>query len=235
MVVCVCLRPCRFSLCPCFVMYVCDLFPFDHLGRLPTFQRGARRLRGCRPRRRLLAQRSHKQVDTRIVVLRAKPGSGLALTMDEASSLCLGLGLTRYIYVYIYIYIYIYQLSSQRRTFAHLGNQDCCVHIHTVNLSVAVNPSRRGASHVKSIAPYPGVHHWPLHDIFIATIVCCVAYKREPGRGVVYCPIVVHWYSTRVGNAGGRGGMKGWLSRAQQPRSKRISCKGLGSPDWQSR
>jgi len=46
---------------------------------------------------------------------------------------------------------------------------------------------------------------WPLHDIVITNIVWCIAYKREVGRGVVYCPIIVQWYCTRVGNAGGRG------------------------------
>jgi len=32
---------------------------------------------------------------------------------------------------------------------------------------------------------------WPLHDIDITNIVWCLAYKREFGEGVVYCPIVV--------------------------------------------
>jgi len=51
-------------------------------------------------------------------------------------------------------------------------------------------------------------------------------YKLEFGGGVVYCPITVQSYCTRVGNAGKRGGMNGWLIRAQQPRSKAISCIG---------
>jgi len=33
---------------------------------------------------------------------------------------------------------------------------------------------------------------WPLHDIVITNIVWCSAYKREVGRGVVYCPRIVH-------------------------------------------
>jgi len=35
------------------------------------------------------------------------------------------------------------------------------------------------------------VHPWPLHDIVITNIVWCIADKREVGRGVVYCPIIV--------------------------------------------
>jgi len=46
---------------------------------------------------------------------------------------------------------------------------------------------------------------WPLHDIVITNNVWCIVYKRKVGRGVVYCPIIVQWYCTRVGNAGGRG------------------------------
>jgi len=46
---------------------------------------------------------------------------------------------------------------------------------------------------------------WPLHDIVITNIVWCIADKREVGRGVIYCAIIVQSYSTRVGNAGGRG------------------------------
>jgi len=58
-------------------------------------------------------------------------------------------------------------------------------------------------------------------------MVWCIVYKRELGKGVVYCPMIVQWYYTRVGNAGWRGGGgNGWLIREQQPRSKRISCKG---------
>jgi len=41
--------------------------------------------------------------------------------------------------------------------------------------------------------------------IVIANIVRCIAYKRPVGGGVVYCPIIVQQYCTRVGNAGGRG------------------------------
>jgi len=32
---------------------------------------------------------------------------------------------------------------------------------------------------------------WPLHDIVIANIVWCMAYTREVGGGVLYCPIAV--------------------------------------------
>ena len=46
---------------------------------------------------------------------------------------------------------------------------------------------------------------WPLHDLVITNIVWCIAYKREVARGVIYCPIIVQLYCTRVGNAGGRG------------------------------
>jgi len=39
-----------------------------------------------------------------------------------------------------------------------------------------------------------------------------MAYKQEVGRGAIYCAIVVQWYCTRVGNAGGRGGANdGWF------------------------
>ena len=44
---------------------------------------------------------------------------------------------------------------------------------------------------------------WPLHDIAITDIVWCIAYKRESGGEVVYSPIIVQSYCTRVGNAGG--------------------------------
>jgi len=57
-----------------------------------------------------------------------------------------------------------------------------------------------------------GTVTWPLHDIVITNIVWCIAYKRAVGRGVLYCPIIVQSYCTRVGNAGGRGEWKvGWL------------------------
>ena len=49
------------------------------------------------------------------------------------------------------------------------------------------------------------VSGWPLHDIVITNIVWCIADKREVGRGVVYCPIIVQSSRTRVGNAGERG------------------------------
>jgi len=47
---------------------------------------------------------------------------------------------------------------------------------------------------------------WPLHDIVIVitNLVLCIAFKRKVGRRVVYCPIIVRYYCTRVGNAGGR-------------------------------
>jgi len=32
---------------------------------------------------------------------------------------------------------------------------------------------------------------WPLDEIVITNIVWCIAYKREFGGGVVYCPIIV--------------------------------------------
>ena len=31
---------------------------------------------------------------------------------------------------------------------------------------------------------------WPSHDIDMPNSVCCIAYTREVGRGVVYCPII---------------------------------------------
>jgi len=45
----------------------------------------------------------------------------------------------------------------------------------------------------------------------MTNIVWCIAYKRGVGRRVVYCPIVVQLYCSRVGNAGGRGGKDGWF------------------------
>jgi len=72
---------------------------------------------------------------------------------------------------------------------------------------------------------YEGGAPWPLHDIVITNIVWCLAYKRAVGRGVVYCPRIVEQNCTRLGNAAGRGGLKGRLTRAQQPRSKGIPCK----------
>ena len=46
---------------------------------------------------------------------------------------------------------------------------------------------------------------WPLHDIAVANIVWCMAYTREVGGGIVYCPIVGQSYCTNIGNADGRG------------------------------
>jgi len=65
-------------------------------------------------------------------------------------------------------------------------------------------------SHVKAnlpsgTVPLAGAGRWPLHDIAINNIVWCTAYEREGGREVIYCPIIVESYSTRVNNAGGRG------------------------------
>jgi len=37
----------------------------------------------------------------------------------------------------------------------------------------------------------PRVKGWPLHGIVIANTTWCIAYKREVGRGVVHCPIIV--------------------------------------------
>jgi len=46
---------------------------------------------------------------------------------------------------------------------------------------------------------------WPLHDIAIANIVCCMAYKSGVGGGVVCCAMDVQRYCNSAGNAGGRG------------------------------
>ena len=43
---------------------------------------------------------------------------------------------------------------------------------------------------------------WLLHDIAIANILLCMAYKRGVGGRVVYCVIVEQWYCIRVGFAG---------------------------------
>jgi len=51
--------------------------------------------------------------------------------------------------------------------------------------------------------------HWALHDIAIANIVWCVAYKRGVSWGVVYCALVVQWYCNRVGFASGAAAIKG--------------------------
>jgi len=32
---------------------------------------------------------------------------------------------------------------------------------------------------------------WPLHDIDMTNLVWHIAYKREVGKGVVYCPRIV--------------------------------------------
>jgi len=50
-----------------------------------------------------------------------------------------------------------------------------------------------------------------LHDIVLTNLVWCT-YKREVGRGIVYCPIIVQSYCSRVGNAGRRREWKdGWF------------------------
>ena len=47
--------------------------------------------------------------------------------------------------------------------------------------------------------------HWPLHDIVIANIVCCMPYTKEVEGGGLLCSIIVQWYCNSIGNAGGRG------------------------------
>ena len=84
------------------------------------------------------------------------------------------------------------------------------------------NASHKHKARAASAAPAPA---WPLHDMFITNVVWCIACKREVGRGLVYCPtraIVLH----QGGQCRWAEGVNGWLIRAQQPRSKRISCLG---------
>jgi len=68
-------------------------------------------------------------------------------------------------------------------------------------------PTRNGYNaqgvNLKSDTP-GGSDVWPLQDIVITNLVWCIAYKREVGGGVLYCPINVQEYRTEVDNAGGR-------------------------------
>jgi len=58
----------------------------------------------------------------------------------------------------------------------------------------------------------------PLHDIVITNIAWCIVYKREFGRGVVYCPIIVRLYCTiQVEVGGGNERMVGSCTTATQP------------------
>ena len=67
---------------------------------------------------------------------------------------------------------------------------------------------------------------WPLHDIVITNIVMCIADKTGGRKGSRILSnnraIVLH----QGGQCRWARGKKGWLIRAQQPRNKRISCKG---------
>ena len=60
-----------------------------------------------------------------------------------------------------------------------------------------ISTQSRGATRTCS-RPLHKRHHvstggvnWPLHDIAMTNSVWCIAYKREVGREVVYCPIIV--------------------------------------------
>jgi len=44
----------------------------------------------------------------------------------------------------------------------------------------------RTAAHVLQV-----IRTWPLHDIIFINTLWCIAYKREVGRGLVYCPKLV--------------------------------------------
>ena len=50
------------------------------------------------------------------------------------------------------------------------------------------------------------VKGWPLHDIAITNIVCCIAYRKgDRGGGVVDCAIDVQSYCNSEGSVGMRG------------------------------
>jgi len=46
---------------------------------------------------------------------------------------------------------------------------------------------------------------WPLHDIAIANIVWCMAYRSGGRKVAVYCAMGVQYNCSRVGFAGGEG------------------------------
>jgi len=72
--------------------------------------------------------------------------------------------------IYISIYLYIYGVSPL-----------------TLTLAAFVGGSTATAGWS---SPRPA-SAWPLHDVVITNFVVCIAYKREVGRGVVYCLIIV--------------------------------------------
>jgi len=58
------------------------------------------------------------------------------------------------------------------------------------------------------------VEIWPLHDIAIANIVWCIAYKRGVRTGGVYCAVVGQYICNSVCITGGGGQINDdWLVR----------------------
>jgi len=110
-------------------------------------------------------------------------------------------------YIYIYIYIIHFVVSPCLQHGRILLDADQSVRPELLRYHHKyrfwVHPAQTHAGHVgaaggkaarrgrRCSTPGEYISDWPLHDIVITNIVWCIAYKREVGGGVVYCPIVV--------------------------------------------
>jgi len=83
-----------------------------------------------------------------------------------------------YIYIYTYIYIYIY-------IFIYLY-----IYIY-IYVYIYIYGGGVAAIRMTSLGQHGGIKIWPLHDIVITNFVWCIACKREIGKGIVYCVIIV--------------------------------------------
>ena len=62
-----------------------------------------------------------------------------------------------------------------------------CIYIYIYAVARAVSDA---LSQVEAEAEGVRAQVWHLQDIVITNIVWCIAYKREVGRGVLYCVII---------------------------------------------
>jgi len=85
--------------------------------------------------------------------------------------------------------------TDTTRTTPHPTTPPTPTHTHTTRtmaqLIEILSGKRAGVGNRLWSRGQQWVSTWPLHDIVIANIVWCIAYKREVGRGVLYCPIIV--------------------------------------------
>ena len=105
------------------------------------------------------------------------------------------------VYIYIYYYYYYYYTHTPRTGVSLLRS--------TLSGSRSVAPAQFGRYTILPSSILYGVWHT----------------KGGSGGRRILRNSRARVFCNGVGNAGG-GGMQGWLIRAQQPQSERISCKG---------